>query len=280
VNQPFVFRPGTNDEAMFHHLITHNEYRLPDQFDPQDIIVDVGVHIGGFSYSALSRGARRVHGFEAEPSNCESARHNLREFGDRATIHNKAVWRSDRPAGALHLCYSSDQANTGGGSVFWDSKGVDIPSVPFDEVLLEITDGGKRRISLLKIDCEGSEFPILLTAKRLDLIDRIAGEFHEMGCARNPEVIPDHARIPGVPQFTLEALDAHLRRFGFEVTWERHGDSSLGLFFATRPRAKRRAWLGGRLKTIWRHLRKSDTPKSSRVGQLSRPADAVSGTPR
>ena len=278
MSQPFVFRPGTNDEAMFHHLQTNNEYRLPDRFEPEDIIVDVGVHIGGFSHSALSRGARRVHGFEAEPSNCEVARKNLAAFGDRVTIHNKAVWRSDRPASTLHFCYSSDNANTGGGGVFWDSPGVEVPAVPFDQVIMEVTNGGARRISLLKIDCEGAEFPILLTATRLDLIDRIVGEFHEMGCARNPESIPPHAHVSGVPEFTLEALDAHLRRFGFTIHWERNGDSNLGLFFAGRPQ---RARLGGRLKTIWQHLSKSAGPfKKSRVDRPARPADAVPGTPR
>jgi FkbM family methyltransferase len=279
MSQPFVFRPGTNDEAMFRHLLTHNEYRLPDHFEPGDIIVDVGVHIGGFCYSALSRGARRVHGFEAEPSNCATARQNVAAFGSRVTIHNKAVWRSDRPAGTLRVSYSMDRANTGGHSVFWDMPGVDIPSVPFDDVLLELTDGGKKRIALLKIDCEGSEFPILLTATRLDLVDRIVGEFHEMGCARNASAIPEHARVDGVPEFTLEALDAHLRRFGFDVDWERNGDSNLGLFFATKT--ERHGRIGDRLKTIWRHAKARVRPLlKSGTGRPRAVAGPTSRTPQ
>lgn len=248
MSQPFVFRPGTNDEAMFRHLLDHapDEYQLPAQFGPEDIVVDIGVHIGGFSYLALNRGAHRVFGFEAEPSNYACARQNLATFGDRAELRNAAVWRSDRPAGRLSFTYSDDRANTGGGSVVWESDGPGIEAVPFDQIVEEITDGGRRRIRLLKIDCEGSEFPILLTATKLDRIDRIAGEFHEYGCDRNPQVIPEHARVPGVTRFTIEVLADALRRAGFDVSWQRQGESSLGLFHAERPR---RASIAGRLRT-------------------------------
>lgn len=273
MSHPFRFRPGTNDEAMFNHLTTHNEYRLPDQIGPGEIIVDVGAHIGSFCYSALTRGARHVFGFEAEPSNFECASRNLQSFGDRVRLTNKAVWRSDRPAGTLSFSYSEEQANTGGGSVVWESDGPGIPSVPFDDVIDQITAYGRRRINLLKIDCEGSEFPILLTATKLDRIDRIAGEFHEIGCTRNPQPIPDQARVPGIEAFTLEVMLDHLRRAGFHVESERAGDSSLGLFFAARPAAT--ATSSGRLKTFWHHLSRNMTSRPGR-----RTVGAALGTER
>jgi FkbM family methyltransferase len=252
--QSFAFRPGTHDEAMFRHIVTHNEYELPDRFAGDETVVDIGVHIGGFSYLALSRGARRVLGFEAEAGNAACARRNLAEFGPRAEVRHRAVWRSDRPATRLHVTLSDDAPNTGGTSVVWESSGPGVATVGLDEVLLEATDGGKGRVALLKIDCEGSEFPILLTARRLDLIDRIAGEFHEYGCPRNPQVIPEHARIDGVREFTVETLVAALERAGFRVTWHRHDESPLGLFFAERP-APARIGAGGRLRAIWSALR-------------------------
>src|SRR5690606_14735316 len=141
-----------------------------------------------------------------------------------------------------------DPANTGGGSVVWESDGPGIEALPFDDLIEEITDGGRRRIRLLKIDCEGSEFPILLTATKLDRIDRISGEFHEYGCERNPQTIPEHARVRGVDQYTVEALADSLRRAGFEVSWQRQGDSSLGLFHARRPTPN---GLAGRLRAAF-----------------------------
>lgn len=269
MSHPFVFRPGTHDEAMFRHLATHDEYRLPAAFDPEDIVVDIGVHIGGFSYQALSRGAGRVHGFEAEPSNCAVAAQNLAAFGDRVRVRNQAVWRSDRPAGRLSFTYSEDSANTGGGSVVWESDGPGVECVPLDAIIDEITENGRRRIRLLKIDCEGSEFPILLTATKLDRIDRIAGEFHEIGTPRNPQRIPEQARVPGVDAFTIEALDEALRRAGFVVAWQRHGDSSLGLFFAERPAP---VGLAGRLRSAFGALGRS-IPRPHLGRRTSRPSN-------
>lgn len=269
MSEPFVFRPGTNDEAMFRHLLRHapDEYRLPEHFGPDEIVMDIGVHIGGFSYLALRRGAHRVFGFEAEPSNCEVARRNLAPFGERAQLRNAAVWRSDRPAGRLSYTYSSDAANTGGGSVVWESDGPGIEAIPFDDVVEEITDGGRRRIRLLKIDCEGSEFPILLTATKLDRIDRISGEFHEYGCDRNPQIIPEQARVPGVEQFTVEVLAESLRRAGFDITWARQGESSLGLFHAVRPAAN---GLAGRLRAAVNTLgRAIPRPHLGRAGSAA-----------
>ena len=248
MSEEFAFREGTNDEVMFRHLATHNEYELPDQFEKDATIVDIGLHIGGFAHLALSRGARRLYGFEAEAGNFSSARHNLAKFGDRAILANKAVWRSDRPVDHLNLSYSADPPNTGANSVIWDSaNGPAVEAVSLDDVLLQASDGGRRRVTLLKIDCEGSEFPILLTAQRLDMVDRIAGEFHEYGCPRNPKPIGENAKVLGVEAFTVETLVAALERAGFAVNWHRHDDSFLGLFFAERrdapaPPAPRSFW--------------------------------------
>ena len=69
---------------------------------------------------------------------------------------------------------STDDANAGGGTLIWDTDGPLVDAVPFDDIVEEVSGGGARRIALVKIDCEGGEFPILLTSRRLDRIDRIA----------------------------------------------------------------------------------------------------------
>src|SRR5580700_1537028 len=69
VSHPFVFRPNTHDEGVFHAVNTHNEYRLPETFRADDVIIDIGTHIGSFCYAALVRGSNHVYGFEASPEN-------------------------------------------------------------------------------------------------------------------------------------------------------------------------------------------------------------------
>src|SRR5215213_2924677 len=99
--------------------------------------------------------------------------------------------------------------------------------VVIDDVVDLATNGGERRVRLLKLDCEGAEWPIVLTSRRLHLIDEIAGEFHELG-GPFPEIgenRPSHphvfhsARVAG---FTIEELVRFLGDAGFRVTYDRH----------------------------------------------------------
>ena len=227
----FCLRPDTNDAVIYTNVVTRNEYRLPANISGA-IVIDIGMHVGAFSHLALTRGAAALHGFEPDPSNYSCAVKNLARFGACVNLHNRAVWRSDIAAPALHFWRSTDAANAGGGTLIWDTDGPLVDAVPFDTVVDTVTEHAKRRISLLKIDCEGAEFPILLTSSRLDSIDRIVGEYHELRAE-----LPRHVRIPGYEQFTAEILAAHLERSGFTVTLEQQAIATfgaLGLFFAER----------------------------------------------
>jgi FkbM family methyltransferase len=230
---PFALRPGTNDDVIYRSVVVNNEYRVPDRLDGA-VVLDIGMHVGAFSYLALTRGAGVVYGFEPESVNYARAAVNLAPFGGRARLSRRALWRSDVPAGPLHFFASSDAANAGGGTLIWETDGPLIETIPFDQAIDEASEGGRRRVDLVKIDCEGAEFPILLTSQRLDAIDRIVGEYHELRAEP-----PAHARVGGCPQFTLDALKARLESAGFGVESERQAAAQfgdLGLFFATRRR--------------------------------------------
>ena len=229
---PFRLRPGTNDEVIYNSVVTRNEYRLPSELGCDAVVVDIGVHIGSFSHLALTRGAGSLFGFEPEPSNYACARQNLAPFGDGVHLYNHAVWRSDIPGQSLPFYASSDQANLGGGTLIWETDGSLVEAVPFDEIVDDVSRRGACRIDVLKIDCEGAEFPILLTSRLLNRIDRIVGEYHELRAQ-----LPSHVRIRDYDEFTIEGLAAGLERAGFTVTWERQATAmfgDLGLFFAER----------------------------------------------
>src|SRR5262245_4530866 len=103
----FPIRPGTNDDVIYASVVTRNEYRVPADLSGA-IVVDVGMHVGAFSYLALTRGAAEVHGFEPEPANYACAAQNLAPFASRTRLSNRAVWRSDVAAPALHFFRSPD----------------------------------------------------------------------------------------------------------------------------------------------------------------------------
>ena len=241
VESPLQLRPGTDDEVVWRSVVEGNEYRLPERLAPADVVLDLGAHVGVFSHLALERGSRRVIAFEAEPENARRARANLAAWGPAVEVHQKAVWRSDRPPEVLHFSPSHEASATGGGNVFFRDEGPPVESIALDDVLASLG-----RVRFLKIDVEAAEFPILLTSRRLRDVDEIAGEFHEVAGALDPHVIPEWARVPGHERFTIEALAAHLRRQAFSVWWVRMPDSHLGLFFATRLSWP--AWLADRLR--------------------------------
>ena len=113
-------------------------------------------------------------------------------------------------------------------------EGPAIEVVAFDDIINQVTENGKKRVKLVKIDCEGSEYPILLTARTLHLVDAICGEFHEMGGAYDAHTIPEHARVPGYERFTIQELVDMLQQAGFSISWTRHGQTNMGHFFAVR----------------------------------------------
>jgi FkbM family methyltransferase len=219
-------RRGTWDEAMWSAVVTQNEYDLPDRLAPEDVVIDVGAHIGCFSWMCLARGAGRVLAFEVEPANFALLEANLAPAGDRAVARHAAVWRSDR---AEELFFSPPQLriDTGGGSVM-DGHGAPVDrSVAFSDVLAEaLGASASGQIRLLKLDCEGSEYPILYTAPTLEPLREIVGEYHER---------PQDPRFTGLPAFTIAALSEFLRGRGFEVSSAQTDPRGLGHFHATRP---------------------------------------------
>ena len=151
----------------------------------------------------------------------------MKRCGDMATVgdRNAAEWVDVIPSANPH--------NTGGGDVFGDigwKVNLARPA-PLRRQLPETS------IRFLKLDCEGSEFPILL-GNDLSRVVEIAGEYHELGpgtfhADRRP--IPEWAQIPGLPSWTRQVLRDHLRANGFDVELN-HEAENIGKFFAKNKR--------------------------------------------
>lgn len=231
VAEPFHVRPGTLDANIFAEVFLGNEYELPARFAAGDVVIDIGAHVGSFAAACLVRGAGRVVAFEPVPANHALCRVNLARFGGRGEARLAAVWRSDVPPTRLHYATSADPANTGGGNVL-GGGGPDAPvdAVPLDAVVAELlAASGQARVRLLKLDCEGSEYPILLSATCLDRVAEVCGEYHEVGVPT-----PD-ARVGGHAVHGPAVLVEHLTAAGFAVTTRVHPrNPSIGLFWARR----------------------------------------------
>ncbi len=243
-------RKGTYDE-LIQRSISVDYWATPQSFSADQVVLDVGCHIGAFTRLAADRGAR-VIGYEANRENYRLACLNTADH-QRVTIRHAAIWRSDRPPGVVHFVPSANAENTGGGTVLFDSTQVaqavirdregcrsavtpeanlpsvhDVQSVPLDAVLEELGD-----VQVLKIDAEGVEFPVLLTSRRLRQCALIVGEFHEFTDAEIGRMSAD-ARV-GTEPYSVALLVRTLDREGFNVSAMRNVENPrFGLFTATR----------------------------------------------
>lgn len=230
------FRDNTHDEDIFRSVVNDNEYRLPDKFDHKDIIIDIGAHIGSFTYTCLERGAKNIHSYEAERENYGSSQKNLKLDIERGyvNLYNLAVFRSDIPEDKMLITHSTiDRKNTGGISVIWHGNKEmysygKVCTIGLDRILEKF-----KKVKLMKIDCEGSEYPILLTSKMLDRIEYICGEYHNTGEYHNP--IEKNAIIDGKVNYNWKDLEKLFVGLGYRCIFVENKDNTkVGLFFAER----------------------------------------------
>lgn len=196
----FTFRSGTIDQVVFRNVYEQNEYRVPPQLAAEDVVIDIGAHIGSFAYLCWLRGSRQINAFEADLENFQLAQRNLQDTN--VQLHHAAVWRSDQPGASLfHSGYKEMLpdgpdpvgVNTGGGDVFAPA-GVAVPAIALDDLI------GDRKIRILKVDCEGSEFPILLTSQKLRNVATVVGEYHRM------KDVPPMAQVNGHQTYSVNLL--------------------------------------------------------------------------
>lgn len=244
-------RPGTCDENVFNSIVQLNEYHLPADFGGGEAnIIDIGGHVGSFTRACLDRGATQVMAFEPDFRNfhmlCDHLRLRIdpmgaRAFADPVMAFNAAVWRSDieggQPISLVHGGYAFDpeagEVNTGGGNV-WEGTPTDESEVSVYHLsllsVLEKFEG--RPIRLIKLDCEGSEWPVLYSLpnprESLASVQAIIGEYHIAADGGGDSEWEWEKNTEGLARFFTQAGFPH-------VYFKRGpGENWLGWFWAER----------------------------------------------
>ncbi|MBF0214161.1 MAG: FkbM family methyltransferase [Magnetococcales bacterium] len=213
-------RSGTSDEKVIGHSFDHDiffsgmpEYRP----EPHHVILDIGAHIGGFALEAARRvPAGRVYAVEACQETFDYLRVNI-ALNRMENIHAERLALADR-RGVMRLYH--DDGNWGHSimaelSPVWE----ETPTLSLADYLAE---RGVNSLDFIKMNCEGAEFPILMSAP-VALLRQVGSM-----------LVLYHADLS--PQHTLEGLRAHLHEAGF-ATQLRHQDGDRGWLVATRPHA-------------------------------------------
>ena len=153
----------------------YDDPRFPIKED--DIVVDIGAHIGGFSIRAAKLAHfGRVYAYEASSKNYDLLKRNSQLCRvNNITSYNKAV--SDTRG---ELKFYQPGHNGALGSLIQDT---DSPMEIVESVTLPdiISENNIDTIDLLKIDAEGAEYNILLNSPDTALakVRRIILEYHE-----------------------------------------------------------------------------------------------------
>jgi FkbM family methyltransferase len=209
--------PDWGAAGAYNDVYKNNAYELPDKFNAEDIIIDCGAHVGIFSKAVLDRGAKNIFAVECNPEMIKHLRHNLK---DKVKVIPYAAWGNDEDIDAVLF---DDSISSIDGTVTASRGKIVVAVKKFDDIVLEATDNGTKRIRFCKIDIEGAEYPCVQTSKTLHLIDDLVVEYHL-------DKIPSSENSI----FTVDALIATLNQQGFEVKVKPLGP--VGLIFAKKLR--------------------------------------------
>ena len=167
-----AYRKGTADEDgvdRFNQNVIFS--RVPEYQSADDhVIIDVGAHIGTFSLLASSKVKRgKVYAIEASEDSFNLLRINVAlNNATNISLHHLAL--ADRQ-GTCRLYY--DRGNWGSSTVSDHSRGYEIVK---SCTLADFLESNKiDKCHFMKLNCEGAEFPILLSTlggflQRFDVI--------------------------------------------------------------------------------------------------------------
>ena len=164
-------------------LIDQFYTRLGTEIQSDWVVVDIGAAIGEFTIeAALKLTTGIVHAFEPNPGSLNILRQNLRANNiNRVETYNLGVWKEEGEI-PLHFLNNEPLQAVSGNAQSAEARAIKETSIPVItlEQLINEKVGGK--IDLLKLDCEGAEYEILMNqdAMLFDMIDRIIMEYHDL----------------------------------------------------------------------------------------------------
>ncbi|MDX1378155.1 MAG: FkbM family methyltransferase [Anaerolineales bacterium] len=174
----FTIRVNTSDILVIWEIWKakiYDDTRFP--IDADDVVVDIGGHIGGFALRAARLAHRgHVYTYEASRQNFELLEKNL-QMNDVANlhIHNQVVSHKN---GEMNFFTPSDNGALGSLMQETDSPMETVQATTLTDIIAE---NNIEQINYLKMDAEGAEYDILVNCppETLARVKRIVMEYHE-----------------------------------------------------------------------------------------------------
>ncbi len=210
-------RTQSTDLQAFANVWILKEYDIEEfKIIENDVIIDVGGHIGLFALDASLKSRNgKIISIEPHPQNFLLLKENIIKNNLLNTVLvNKAITNSNKNI-ELFLDSYDDSAH----SIYGTGKNsIQIKATTLEEIMKE---NQISKCNMLKIDCEGAEFEIMesLLDDELLKIDKLCLEYH----------------LKGNSLFSLDRLRNRLEKMNYNVHIKPTNDF-LGMFYAKKQK--------------------------------------------
>jgi FkbM family methyltransferase len=183
-------RPRSEDKSLMLEVVLKHEYS-PEGFEigSHDTIVDIGAHIGTFAITS-ARSAREgiVYAFEPVEANYELLLRNIELNKLKNIVPMRMAVAKDTGKGEMFV-----QADATTGHSFHyrcNRNPVVVDTTSLEDFVDRV---GIKKIDLLKMDCEGAEYDILINCPErvFSMIRRIGMEYHFCEDKKDPQILVD-----------------------------------------------------------------------------------------
>lgn len=161
------------DPAMYREVIEANQYHLSAEKVKDRIVIDVGANIGAFSLYAAMLGAKQVISIEPISASYNTFLKNIHRLGlTNITTYKKIVAEKGNQFLPVSL-----NSNAGANSMYNVSDNYEVvETITFADIMNQI----QGHDILLKLDCEGGEYDVIMNAsiENMIRINEIMMEIH------------------------------------------------------------------------------------------------------
>jgi FkbM family methyltransferase len=179
----FGVRPKTIDKEIVDEVFL-NRFYTPRGFEinEEDIVVDIGAHIGVFSIFASELAKKgKVYSVEPMPGNIEMLKNNMSINKIENIVPINMAVSNKRGKRKIILGKSTGMHSFYLGK---SSKTLEVQTICLQDIVEEYKIP---RIDFLKVDCEGAEYEILFDCPKhiLNIVERMCLEWHNIDSDRN-----------------------------------------------------------------------------------------------
>jgi FkbM family methyltransferase len=185
------------DPAMYREVIEANQYHLSSERVKDRVVIDIGANIGAFSLYASVLGAKKVISVEPISTSYSTFLKNIHKL----QLKNITTYKNLVAEQSNQFIPVSLNTNAGANSMYNVSENYEVvETITFDYILDSINSND----ILLKLDCEGGEYDVIMNANagNMERISEIMIEIHT----------DLHPRYKG-----KEIIEEQLRFFGFSL---------------------------------------------------------------